>query len=198
MPLPNSRDLKNSDLPAGVAAIAALALTLLAHLPFWLALLLAALVYVGVVLLRRQPAAPGPAVSPLPEQIGALESAGRAVRFPKIHQQIEDITTHARAIAAYFGQHPQDANQWQEYLQECLTTALTGTLRFGELAPHLRDQDDPAAVKFGEFLQTLAETLRRVYDQLVAADAADFSANMDAYKSTLQEINQIYLGGGKS
>jgi len=189
--------LKNSDLTAGITAIAALALALLAHLPFWVGLLVAVLIYAGVVLLLRRPVAAVPAIPSLPEQIAALEGAGRAGRFPKIQRQLYDITTQARAIAAYFGQHPGTAGQWEEYLRECLSTALTGTRQFTELAPHLSGPEDPAAVKFGDFLQTLAETLKGVYGQLIAADAADFSASMDAYKSTLHEINQIYLGGGK-
>lgn len=194
MPAP----IKNSDLPAGLAAVAALALGLLAHLPFWLGLLVAVLVYAGVFLLLRRPTASVPTNPALEEQIGALDEAGKTVRFPKIQGQIADIATHARAITTYFRQHPGSATQWEEYLRECLDTALTGTRQFSELAPHLSGPDDPSAVKFAEFLQTLAETLRSVYGQLIAADAADFSASMETYKNTLHEINQIYLGGGKA
>ncbi len=185
--------LRSSDLPAGLAAVAALVLTMIIPLPFWLSLLVAILVYAGIALLLRRPEEAGPAVVPLAEQVGALEKAGQAVKFPNIFAQIEVIATQARAIMAYLKQHPDDEAQWQEYLQQCLATALTGTLQFGELAPHLSGPADPATVTFGEFLQTLAETLKGVYSQLIAADAADFSASIHTYKNTLHEINQMYL-----
>lgn len=189
--------VKSSDLPAGLGAITALLLTLVIHLPFWVGLSVAFLVYFGLSLLLRRPVESVPQKPPLIGEIAALEAVSPHVLFPDLRRQIDDIAAHARAILAYFDQHPDSRAQWEDYLREGIETALTGARQFASLAPHLRGPSDPAAVKFGEFLQTLSETLRGVYGQLIAADTADFTASIDAYKSTLHEINQIYLGGTK-
>ncbi len=190
--------MRNSDLPAGLAAIAALAATVfLGHLPFWLGLIAAILVYAGLALLfRRAPDTTAPARPPIVEQIAALEATGARIALPDTRRHVAEITSQARAIAAYFAEHPASTAQWEGYLREALDTALAGARQFAELAPHLSGPTDPTAAKFAEFLQTLSDTLRGVYSQLLATDTADFAASMDAYKNTLQEINQIYLGGG--
>ncbi len=191
--------MRNSDIPAGLVAIAALAAAVfLGHLPFWLGLLVALLIYFGVMLLLKKPAKAVSTRPALADQIASLEASGRQMPFPAIRGQIDDIATHARAILTYFGHHPGSATQWEDYLRDCLESANAGAREFADLAPHLSGPTDPAAVKFADFLKTLGETLRGVYSQLIAADAADFSASMDAYKNTLHEINQIYLGGGKT
>lgn len=189
--------MRNSDLPAGLAGAASLGLLVfLAHLPFWLGLIAAGLVYAGVTLLMRRPTETAPARASLIEQTAALEATGARIALPETRRKVADVTGQARAILAYFAEHPAGAAQWEGYLREALDTALAGARQFAELAPHLSGPADPAAIKFSEFLQTLSDTLRGVYSQLVAVDTADFSASMDAYKNTLQEINQIYLGGG--
>ena len=188
--------MRNSDLPAGLAAIVVLAAAaLLAHVPFVLGLLAAGLVYAGVTLLMRRPAETAPPHPPLAEQIAALEATGARIALPDTRKRVADVTGQARAILTYFTEHPASAAQWEAYVREALDTALAGARQFAELAPHLSGPADPAAAKFAEFLQTLSDTLRGVYSQLVAADTADFTASMDTYKNTLQEINQIYLGG---
>ena len=188
--------MRNSDLPAGLAGAVSLGLLVfLAHLPFWLGLVAAGLVYAGVTLLMRRPAETAPPRASLTEQTAALEATGARIALPDTRKRVADVAGQARAILAYFAEHPPSAAQWEAYVREALDTALAGARQFAELAPHLSGPSDPAAIKFTEFLQTLSDTLRGVYSQLVAADTADFTASMDAYKNTLQEINQIYLGG---
>ena len=188
--------MRNSDLPAGLAGAVSLGLLVfLAHLPVWLGMVTAGLVYAGVTLLMRRPAETAPPRASLMEQTAALEATGARIALPDTRKRVGDVTGQARAIIAYFAEHPASAAQWEAYVREALDTALAGAHQFAELAPHLSGPTDPAAVKFAEFLQTLSDTLRGVYSQLVAADTADFTASMDTYKNTLQEINQIYLGG---
>lgn len=196
--MPNApRPLGGTDILAGV--VAALALPILAlglHLPFLAALGAAALIYLGLFWLRREPA-PTPTAPPpsLPQMRAEIESLSRQIALPEVRGRVSGVGAQAEQIGRYLAAHPESAAQWEDYLEECLKSALAGTRQFVALSPYLSDPSATAVVKFGEFLTTLSQTLESVYQKLIAEDAASFGSQIDTYKNTLRDINQVYLGG---
>lgn len=196
--MPNApRPLGGTDILPGV--IAALALPILAlglHLPFLAAFGAAVLIYLGLFWLRREPAPP-PTAAPasLAEMRAEIEALSRQIAAPEIRQRVSALGTQTEQMGRYLAAHPESADQWQDYVDECLKSALAGTRQFVGLSPYLTDASAPAIVKFGEFLTTLSQTLDSVYQKLIADDAANFGSQIDTYKNTLRDINQVYLGG---
>jgi len=184
-------------LPGAISAFILLILALPLHLPFLLSLGAAGLVYLGLFWLRREPAsAPTAAPTPSLAQMRAeIESLSRQIACPEIRQRVSAIGAQAEQIGRYLAGHPESAGQWNDYVEECLSSAITGTRQFVGLSPYLTDPAAPAIVKFGEFLTTLSQTLDSVYQKLIADDAANFGSQIDTYKNTLRDINQVYLGG---
>lgn len=197
--MPNAKQPQGGTdiLPGAIAALALLILALPLHLPFLIALGAAALTYLGLFWLRREPA-PAPTEAPrasLPQMRAEIESLSRQITMPEIRGRVSAIGAQAEQVGRYLAAHPESADQWQDYVGECLKSALAGTRQFVGLSPYLSDPAAPAIVKFGEFLATLSQTLDGLYRKLVAEDAASFGSQIDTYKNTLRDINQVYLGG---
>ena len=187
---------QQTDLLSGLIAAGALvALVFLLHMVFPLALGLAALTYFGVLLATRRTPVAVPDRQGVYETLVALDGLSRQVPFAAPRQQAGAIVGRARDILNYLSSHPDSDAQWQDYIRECLDSALAGTRQFVALAPHLAGASDPPVQKYSEFLTTLAQTLDGVWNKLIGDDTASFESQMDGYKSTLQEINQVYLGG---
>lgn len=183
-------------LPGIIAAFSLPLLALGLHVPFLAALVAAALIYLGLFWLRREPA-PAPTAAPasLAQMRAEIENLSRQIAAPDIRQRVSALGAQAEQMGRYLAAHPESADQWQDYVDECLKSALAGTRQFVGLSPYLSDPSAPAIVKFGEFLTTLSQTLDSVYQKLIADDAANFGSQIDTYKNTLRDINQVYLGG---
>lgn len=185
-------------VPGVIAAVGLLVLTLGLHLPFLLAFGAAALVYLGVWWLTpRTGTANGEVPAPsLDDTLNELQGLSSRVQSPDVRRQVQGIIDQARQIQVYLVGHPEQAGLWQDYVRECLGSAVAGTRQFVGLSAYLAGPTDPALVKFTEFLTTLSQTLSSVRQKLVAEDAASFATQIDTYKNTLRDINQVYLGGG--
>ena len=187
---------QQTDLLSGLVAVGLLILLVFAlHMVFPLALGLAVGTYFGVLLATRRTPVAAPKSRTAFETLLALDSLGPQIPFLPVRQQITDIVGRARDILTYQGSPAGGESQWQDYVRECLESALAGTRQFVLLAPHLTGPTDPALRKYAEFLGTLAGTLDGVWKKLIGEDAAKFESQIDGYKNTLQEINQVYLGG---
>ena len=187
---------QQTDLLSGLVAAGTLAALVFAlHMGFPLAMVLAVLTYFGVLLATRRPPGVVPANQGISETLVTLDGLSRQVPFAATRQQIVSIAGRARDILNYLSSHPDGDAQWQDYIRECLDSALAGTRQFVALAPHLAGAADPPVQKYSEFLTTLAQTLDGVWNKLIGDDTASFESQMDGYKNTLQEINQVYLGG---
>ncbi len=110
--------------------------------------------------------------------------------------QIGEIVTQARTLQNSLSQ-PTGAPEWQDFLRECLQAAVEATRLFATRHPHLTEPTDPAVMHFSRFLTALFQTLGNLHAKLTAEHPAGSTAGIDAYRSTLRQINQAYLGDGR-
>jgi hypothetical protein len=186
-----------SDIIPGVIAAVALALLVeLVHMHPILAVVLAGLIYWGASLMMRQPPAP---VQVSEKQLAAqLNQLGQSLVNREIERRVRDIAARAASILAYLDLNPDQDAHWREYIRECLVATIENTQRFAALAGRLRDAGHPAIRDFTDYITSVLKTLDDINAQMVDEDAATFSAHIDTYKSTMQELNQIYLGKGNT
>ena len=186
-----------TDLIPGITAAIALALLVALHLvPLVLSFVLAALIYAGVYLATRQ--APVPAQVTELQKAAALDQLGQGLPSRDIGGRIRAIAARASSILSYLDANPDQDAQWRPYIRECLDATLENTQRFAALASRLRDASHPAIRDFTDYTISVLQTLDDINAKMVDEDAATFSAHIDSFKSTLKELNQIYLGKGNT
>ena len=186
-----------TDLIPGIAAAAALALlAALVHMPLLLSLVLAALIYWGVSLATRK--APAPVQVTELQKAAALDQLGQSLGSRDLGGRIRAIAARATSILTYLASNPDQDAQWRPYIRECLDATLENTQRFAALAGRLRDASHPAIRDFTDYTTSVLQTLDGINTKMVDEDAATFSAHIDSFKSTLKELNQIYLGKGNT
>ena len=183
-------------IPGVVAAVALGLLVEFAKMAVFLALVLAVLIYAGVLLVMKQPAAPRPETEM--QMAAALNQLGQSLPNRVMGQRVCDIASRANSILTYLETNPDQDAQWREYIRECLSATIDNTRRFAALASRLRDANHPAIRDFTEYITSVLKTLDDINAKMVDEDAATFSAHIDTYKSTMQELNQIYLGKGNT
>jgi hypothetical protein len=126
--------------------------------------------------------------------LAELTGQSQKIAAHAIRLQIGAVVTQARTLLNYLQAQPEGAGPWQEYVRNCLASALTGTRQFVDRSPYRTDPTDPAVIKFSAFLSTLAEALGSAYGVLTGPDTAD----AHNYQTRLDDINQAYFDTVKS
>lgn len=191
----------SSDLIPGIgAAVAFLILVFVLRMPLLLAAGLAGAVYVGLRLTlqqTRETAAPAPTEWELLQSISQHQ---HAVTDLSVRRKITGICEQARLFLQFLTQHPQQAQSWQPIVRECLVSTLRVTAQYVHLVQFLDDPSHPSLREAEELLDQVSSTFATLRRRLVDERAADLSAEMELFRSTLQAVNEVNLvnRGGSS
>jgi hypothetical protein len=126
--------------------------------------------------------------------LAELTGQSQKIAAHAIRLKIGAVVTQARTLLNYLQTQSEGTGPWQEYVRNCLTSALTGTHQFVDRSPYRTDPADPAVIKFSAFLSSLAQTLGNAYGQLSGPDTVD----AHTYQTLLDDINRAYLDTAKS
>jgi hypothetical protein len=182
-----------TDLALGLAAAGAfLAMVFLLQMHVLLAAPLAGGVYLGLRLLTAGPTA-SPALPSEAELIQAIGQHAHAVREPRVQRQLAEICRQAQLFLAYLQQHPQEAGAWRGVVRECLDSTLGIVQRYVELSRFVDDPGSPALREVEALLAQAAATFAGLRRRLVEEGAADLSAEVAAFRSTLQAVDEVSL-----
>jgi len=182
-----------TDLALGLAAAGVfLAMVFLLHMHVLLAAPLAGGVYVGLRLIT----AASPASPVLPSEEELIRRIGQhadAVMEPRVQQQLGEICRQAQLFLAYLQQHPQEAGAWRGVVRECLDSTLGIVQRYVQLGRFVDDPRSPALREVEELLAQAAATFAGLRQRLVEEGAADLSAEVAAFRNTLQAVDEVSL-----
>lgn len=142
--------------------------------------------------LRKPKAAVVPSPSSLLAELMLLSQriAAHALRL-KIHE----VVAQTRTLLNYLQAQSESTQIWQDFVRDCLASAVAGTRKFTDQSPHLTEPSHAAVIDFHEFLAVIAQTLGSVHAQVTAEGATGFPAHVGPYQNTLRDINQAYFGG---
>ena len=129
--------------------------------------------------------------------LAELTNLSQKIAAHALRLKINELVTQTRTLSNYLQTWPSGATPWEDYVRDCLTSTVTGTRRFTALSPHLTDPDNPAVIKFGDFLAVVTQTLTEVYETLANEDHHHSASQIGAYRDTLNGIILNYLGAGK-
>jgi 5-bromo-4-chloroindolyl phosphate hydrolysis protein len=190
-----------TDVVAGLTAAAAfLGMVFLLGMNLGLSALLAALLYLGMWLVTRSPARdtpPGVTEAELLEQLGALQPT---ISNRQVREKIAEICDGARRVLIFLEEHPEKASAWRGIVRECLESTLRIVRRYQELSRFVQDPSRHSLRDVEELLDQVARTFTGLQTRLVDEGAADLSAEVDVFRSTLQAVNEISVQnrGGES
>jgi 5-bromo-4-chloroindolyl phosphate hydrolysis protein len=193
------KPIVGTDIAAGVTAAASfLVMVFLLGMHLGLSALLAAGVYLGTWLITRQ-AGGTPDRASEAELLRQLDALCRTVPNPQVQRKIAQIDDGARRVLAFLEQHPEKADGWRGIVRECLESTLRIVRRYLELSRFFEDPSRQSLQEVEELLDQVAGTFTSLGKRLVDEGAADLSAEMDVFRSTLQAVNEVNVlnrGGG--
>jgi hypothetical protein len=108
-----------------------------------------------------------------------------------VQSKIAQIDDGARRVLAYLEQHPEKAGGWRGIVRECLESTLRIVRRYLELSRFFEDPSRQSLKEVEELLDQVASTFTSLGRRLVDEGAADLSAEMDVFRSTLQAVNEV-------
>jgi len=182
-----------TDLVLGlVAAGAFLGMVFLLHMHVIIAALLGGGVYVGLRLVTARPPS-SPALPTEEELIRNIGQHAYAVKEPRVQRQLSEICRQAQLFLAYLQQHPQEAGAWRGVVRECLDSTLGIVQRYVQLGQFVDDPGSPALREVEELLSQAAATFSGLRRRLAEEGAADLSAEVAAFRSTLQAVDEVSL-----
>jgi hypothetical protein len=191
-----------TDLASGVAAAAAfLAMVFPLHMVLWVSALLAAGVYLGVSLATRGSGRESAESVTEGELIHRIEQQSRPISNPRVRSRIAQICQQASGVLFFLEEHPEKAEAWRGIVRECLQSTLRVVERYVEFSRFLDNPSQQSMREVEELLDQVSGTFAGLRRRLVDEGAADLSAEMAVFRSTLQaleEVNVLNRGGGAS
>jgi len=194
---------KNSttDIAAGLgAALAFLVMLFLLHMPLWLGVALAAGVYAGIALLGRT-ASPAQLEPTGHELLQQIHESARSIANARVRQKIGALLGQAQRVLVFLDEHPERADAWRGVVRECLQSSLRIVNRYADLSRFFEDPSRQSLQEVEELLDQVSATFTNVGQRLVEEGAADLTAEMELFRSTLQAVNEVNVlkqGGGNS
>lgn len=182
------------DLVQGLAAAGAfLGMVFVLRMHVLFAAVLAGGVYLGLRLLTTRPAATASPKLSEEELIRGIAQHAAAVKSPQVKQQLLEICRQAQLFRDYLRQHPREAGSWGVVVRECLESTLGIVQRYAQLDRYLEDREAPALRETEALLAQAAATFAGLRQRLVEEGVADLSAEVAAFRSTLQAVDEVSL-----
>jgi hypothetical protein len=196
-----SRPNPTTEVAAGVgAALAFLAMLFLLHMPLGLGVLLAACVYAGIALLGRS-AAPARVEPTEQELLQQIHESARSIANARVRQKIGALLGQAQRVLVFLEEHPERADAWRAVVRECLQSSLRIVNRYADLSRFFEDPSRQSLREVEELLDQVSATFTNVGQRLIEEGAADLTAEMEVFRSTLQAVNEVNVlkqGGSNS
>ena len=188
------RDRGTTDLVAGlIAAAAFLLLVFLLRMNVLLAGVLGGAIYLGLRLVMSGATAPPPPVVSETELLRSIGQQADAVSNLPVRRKLEGICQQAQRFLAFLDQHPDEAAAWRSIVRECLESTLRIVERYVQLTQFVDEGDASLLVEAEALLDQVAGTFANLRHRLVEEGAADLSAEVEAFRGTLQAVDEVSL-----
>ena len=193
---------RGTDLMVGlIAAAAFLLMVFLLRMNVLLAGVLGGAVYLGLRLVMSGAAPPAPPVVSEQELLRSISQHAIAVSNLPVRRKLEGICQQAQRFLAFLEQHPDEAAAWRSIVRECLESTLRIIERYVQLARFADEGDAHLLAEAETLLDQVAGTFANLRHRLVEEGAADLSAEVEAFRGTLQAVDEVSLSsrrGGTS